>query len=79
MEPFATQPLHQRACGSCDEGAVTVSNRHLKTIAMRRACQRGPLPRGGEAAEIPPKIPWDAGTGDWRAGESDWGLPASER
>ena len=47
MERFATQPLQQRVCGSCDGGAVTVSNRHLKTIAMRRACQRGPLPRGG--------------------------------
>ena len=31
---------------------MTVSNRHLKTIAMRRACQRGPLPRGGWAVEI---------------------------
>jgi hypothetical protein len=72
MEPFATQPLHQRACGSCDGGAVTVSNRHLKTIAMRRACQRGPLPRGGWAAEIRLEIPRDPGTGDWRAGESDY-------
>ena len=55
---------------------MTVSNRHLKTIAMRRACQRGPLPRGGWAAEIWQEllleILLETGTGDWRVGESDY-------